>query len=180
MIPAERVDDLREQGWSLVEDRHRNAWRRVVASPHPKEIVEAEAIATMVQERIVVIASGGGGIPVVQQPDGRLAGVEAVVDKDLASALLAVDVGADGLVILTDVDHVKLGFDTPEERTIDQMTVAEAQRYLEAGEFGSGSMAPKVDAVARFVAKTGKTGIITSIDRAHDALEEGAGTVIVP
>jgi carbamate kinase len=180
MIPADRVDDLKEQGWSLVEDRHRNAWRRVVASPHPKEIIEAEAIATMVEQRIVVIAAGGGGIPVVQSEDGTLSGVEAVVDKDLASALLAVDVRADGLVILTDVDHVKLAYDTAQESPIESMTVAEARGYLDAGEFGAGSMAPKVDAVARFVARTGKTGIITSIDRAESALEEGAGTVIVP
>ncbi|MGH2808961.1 MAG: carbamate kinase [Actinomycetota bacterium] len=180
MIPADRVEALQAQGWSLVEDRHRNAWRRVVPSPYPKEIVEAEAIAAMVEQRIAVIAAGGGGIPVVQREDGTLTGVEAVVDKDLASALLAVDVRADGLVILTDVAHVKLGFDTPQERAIDSMTVAEARRYLEAGEFGTGSMAPKVDAVARFVARTGKTGIITSIDRAEAALDEGAGTVIVP
>ena len=180
MIPAARVDELRARGWTLVEDTHRNAWRRVVASPTPTEIIEAVAIQALVRERIVVVASGGGGVPVVQGDDGRLEGIEAVVDKDLASALLAADLGADALLILTDVDHVMLGYDTADERPIDTMTVAEARSYIDAGEFGPGSMRPKVEAVARFVAATGRTGVITSIGRVAVALDEGVGTHVVP
>jgi carbamate kinase len=179
MIPAERVDELIEQGWALVEDAHRHAWRRVVASPDPKEILEAAAIETLVRDRVVVVASGGGGIPVVQRDDGSLQGVEAVVDKDLASALLAADLGADALLILTDVEKVLLGYDSDSERPIDSMTVAEARRYIDAGEFGPGSMKPKVEAVCRFVEATSKPGVITSIHHAETALDEGAGTHIV-
>ena len=179
MIPAARVDELVEQGWALVEDTHRHAWRRVVPSPDPKEIIEAAAIQALVRDRVAVIASGGGGIPVVQRDDGTLEGVGAVVDKDLASALLAGDLGADALLILTDVEKVMLGYDTPNERPIDSMTVAEARRHIDAGEFGPGSMKPKVEAVCRFVEATSRTGVITSIQHAEVALEEGVGTHIV-
>ena len=179
MIPAERVGALREQGWVLAEDRHRRAYRRVVASPHPLEIVEAAAIKALVDEGVVVVAGGGGGVPVVVTPEGGLAGIPAVVDKDLAAALLAADLGADALLVLTNVPAVMLGYDTPNEREVGEMSVADAKAHLEAGEFGAGSMAPKVEAVYRFVQATGRTGIITSIELATDALAGRAGTRIV-
>ena len=179
MIPAERVDALQTQGWTLAEDPHRGGFRRVVASPHPHEVIEAAAIAALVRDGVVVVAGGGGGIPVTQGEDGSLRGVPAVIDKDLASALLAVDVGADALLVLTNVDSVMLDYDAPAERPIAEMSVAEAKEHLAAGQFGTGSMAPKVEAVYRFVQATGKPGIITSVERAADALAGSAGTRIV-
>jgi carbamate kinase len=178
-VSAALVGALEERGWALVEDPGRGGWRRVVPSPEPVEIVEAEAVRALVATGVTVIAGGGGGIPVVQRGDGTLIGVPAVVDKDLASALLAADLGAAGLVILTDVPHVSLGFGTPEERAVDRMSVADARAYLRAGEFPAGSMGPKVEAVCRFVEASGGTGVITSIERCEDAVQGRAGTLIV-
>lgn len=180
MIPVERAEDLRARGWVLVEDRHRGSWRRVVASPDPKEIVEAAAIKALVQDGVIVIAAGGGGIPVVQSDDGTLAGRPAVVDKDLASSLLAADLGADVLLILTDVERAAIGFDTPQERHLGSISAPEARGYLDAGEFPKGSMGPKVEAVCRFVEATGGLGVITSIEVCERALEDGVGTRITP
>lgn len=180
MIRPERVDELREQGWEVAEDRHRGGFRRVVASPYPQEIVEAGAIKTLVDDGVVVVAAGGGGVPVVATADGELRGVPAVVDKDLASALLASDLAADALVVLTNVDGVMLDYDGPGERLLSSLTVGEAKEYLAAGEFGAGSMAPKVEAVYRFVEATARPGIICSIDSAGAALAGGAGTRILP
>ena len=174
-IAAEEVAEFEAKGWTLVEDRHRHAWRRVVPSPDPKEIVEADAIRRLVADGIIAVAVGGGGIPVVHAPDGTLEGVAAVVDKDLASALLATDLQADALVILTDVDRVRLGYDTDNETPIDSMSIAEAQGYLEAGEFAPGSMAPKVQSLCRFAATDG-VAIVTTVDRAAAALAGKAGT----
>jgi carbamate kinase len=176
-----KLEELRAQGWTLVEDKRRDGWRRVVASPDPLEIVEAGAIATMVEDGIVVIAAGGGGIPVAHDADEfSLSGVSAVVDKDLASALLATDLKADGFVILTDVDHVKLGYSTPQERSITEMTVAEARGYMAEGEFPAGSMGPKIEAVCRYVEATGRSGSIGPLPEVAGALTEGFGTRIVP
>ncbi|MFN2388864.1 MAG: carbamate kinase [Actinomycetota bacterium] len=180
MIPAEQVEELQALGWQLKEDRVRSGWRRVVASPDPKEIVEAEAIRSLVQQGIVVIAAGGGGIPVVQRPSGELAGVGAVVDKDLASALLASDLEADALLILTDVEHVAVGYGSPAERPIESLTVAEARAHQATGEFAPGSMAPKVEALCRFVERTGNVGLIAAIAQAEHALSGSTGTRIVP
>jgi carbamate kinase len=180
VIPIDRVDELRAAGWFLVEDRHRGGWRRVVASPDPKEIVEGAAIKALVEDGVVVIAAGGGGIPVVQSGDGTLTGRSAVVDKDLASSLLATDLGADALLILTDVDHVAVGFGTPEQQPLRSVSVADTRRHLEAGEFPPGSMGPKVEAVCRFVESTGGLGVITSIDACERALDEEAGTRVTP
>ncbi|MFN2586640.1 MAG: carbamate kinase [Actinomycetota bacterium] len=119
-VPPERVPGLRERGWTLVEDQHHGGWRRVVASPDPVEIVEAEAVRALVTAGVTVVAAGGGGIPVVQTEEGALRGAAAVVDKDLAAALLASDLRAAGLVILTDVAHVSLGFGTERERPVDR------------------------------------------------------------
>jgi carbamate kinase len=178
MIPAERVDALRALGWALTEDTHRGGWRRVVASPDPQEIVEAAAIRALVDDGAVVIAAGGGGIPVVATETG-LSGVAAVVDKDLASALVATDLGADALLILTDVDRVRVGYGSPDERPIDAMTIAEARSLLDGGEFPAGTMGPKVEALCRYVEATGKLGAIASIEDCERALTGEAGTRVV-
>lgn len=178
MIPEHRVEELKRRGWALVKDERRGAWRRVVASPDPKEVVEAAAIKTLVEDGVIVVGAGGGGIPVVQERTGILSGVSAVVDKDLASAMLAADLGADALLILTDVDRVALDYGTPEERQLDRMSVDEARSHLAAGQFPPGSMGPKVEALCRFVEATGSRGAIASIEGAESALNGGGGTVI--
>jgi carbamate kinase len=178
-IPDERSEESRSRGWTLAPDRRRGGWRRVVASPEPREIVEAGAIRALVDARVVVVATGGGGVPVVMGDDG-LRGVAAVVDKDLASALLAIDLRAGALILLTDVDHVFSGYGTPSEEPLYEITVARARGLLGAGEFPAGSMGPKVEALCRFVEQTGGLGVITSIDLADRALEPGIGTTIVP
>lgn len=180
VIPPERTDVMREMGWVLVEDRGRNGYRRVVASPEPKEIIEATAIKAMVDEGVVVIAGGGGGVPVVAAEDGDLHGVPAVVDKDYVAALLASDLDADGLLVLTNVHAVSLDYDQPSERPVDEMTVAEARAHRASGQFAAGSMGPKVEAVCRFVEETGRAGVITSIERAAAALDRTAGTRVTP
>ena len=154
-------------------------WRRVVPSPDPKRNIDAEAIKRMVDAGIVVIASGGGGIPVVLDPDGHRRGVEAVIDKDLAGEKLAEVVDADTLLILTDVEKVKLNFGKPNEKAIGHMTVPEAKRYLAEGHFLAGSMGPKVKACIRFLEWGGERAIISSLDKVTEALEGKTGTEIV-
>jgi carbamate kinase len=178
MLTDAQVDEARRRGWSLREDKARRGWRRVVASPDPMEIVEASAISAMVAEGVVVVAAGGGGVPVIQDERGRLSGVPAVVDKDLASALLATDLRADALLILTDVERVSLDYGGPNERALEELSVEDARRLLAEGEFPAGSMGPKVEALCRFVQATGKTAVITSIDKCEMALEGGTGTRI--
>jgi carbamate kinase len=180
LIDPARADEARAQGWLLVEDRHRHGFRRVVASPDPKEIVEAAAIAALVEDGVLVVAAGGGGIPVVHPEEGGLSGVAAVVDKDLASSLLASDLRADLLLILTDVDHVMRGYDTDAESPIETIDVAGARADLDAGEFPPGSMGPKVEAACRFVEARGRAAIITSIASAEGAVRGDAGTRVVP
>lgn len=165
-----------EKGYHVREDAGRG-WRRVVPSPDPIEIFEKEAIRQLVEARSIVIASGGGGIPVVKEGE-KLVGVDAVIDKDLAGERLAVDVEAKIFLILTDVDEVKLNYKTPQERGISHMTVEEAKRYREEGHFAKGSMEPKVRAAIRFIEAGGEKAIITSLDKAVDALEGNAGTTI--
>ena len=179
MIPDERAGALEAQGWTLARDARRGAWRRVVASPEPREIVEAAAIAAMVADGVIVVACGGGGVPVVQDDKGDVHGVAAVVDKDLASSMLARDLKADGLMILTDIDRVRLDYGTAAERPVDEMTVAEARRWLDDGQFPAGSMGPKVRAVARFVEATEGFGAIASIEGCEAAARGEAGTRIV-
>jgi carbamate kinase len=180
MIPHEKLEEAKARGWTLLEDKHRHGWRRLVASPDPKEIVEAGAIKTLVEDGVIVIGAGGGGIPVFQGVDGILTGCPAVVDKDLASALLAIDVGADALLILTDVETVMFDLDGPNERPLREMTLSQARGLLAEGQFPAGSMGPKVEALCRFVEATGRSGAITSIERSEDALRGDAGTAIVP
>lgn len=179
VIDEVHADILRRHGWQLAEDKRRGGWRRVVASPDPKEIVEASAIKSLVDDGVVVVAAGGGGVPVVTTNDG-LSGIAAVVDKDLASALLASDLGADALAILTDVERVFLGYGSDDERPLEEMTVADARGYLETGEFPAGSMGPKVEALVRYVAATEGHGVIGSIARSADALAGRSGTRVVP
>ncbi|MBD3784868.1 MAG: hypothetical protein IE926_18280, partial [Micrococcales bacterium] len=133
-----------------------------------------------VADRYVVVTAGGGGIPVVRQPDGRLHGVEAVIDKDLTAALLARSLDADVLVIATDVDHAKVGFGTPAERDLGRVRLSELRDIAAAGEFASGSMGPKVEAVTRFVAAGGPRGVITSLTHITDAVDGSFGTVVEP
>ena len=158
----------------------RRQFRRVVPSPDPIRIVEAELIAALVETGAVVIASGGGGIPVVDDGTGRIAGVDAVIDKDLAAERLAEAVGADALLVLTNVESVKLNFGKSNESGLREVTVSEAKKYLAAGQFGAGSMGPKVLACIRFLEWGGKVGAISSLERATDVLEGVAGTRIVP
>ena len=147
-------------------------------SPVPKRIIEGGAIRKMVDLGMIVIASGGGGIPVIQCEGGGWEGVDAVIDKDRAGEVLAEEVGAEVLMILTDVDYVKLDYGKPSERTVGDMTVSQAKKYSEEGHFLPGSMGPKVGACIAFVEHGGKKAIITSLSRAADALEGKAGTTI--
>jgi carbamate kinase len=162
------------------EDRGEKGWRRVVASPEPREIVDAPVVKTLVDDGYVVVANGGGGIPVVRGADGRLRGVEAVIDKDLGAALLAHTVDADVLVIATDVDHAMLGYGTAKARPIEAVTVSEMRAHLERDEFASGSMGPKVEAVCRFVESSARPGIITSLGAIVEAVEQRTGTIVIP
>ena len=168
------------EGWNVVEDAGRG-WRRVVASPQPKRIVEIDAIRHLLEAGMVVITVGGGGIPVVADEDGNLEGVAAVIDKDLASALLANDLDADLLLISTAVEKVALDYGTPNQRDIDEMTVAEAKAYLAEGtHFAKGSMAPKIQAGVQYLEDGGKLVIITDPPHIRDAVNGTTGTRIVP
>jgi carbamate kinase len=176
---AERERPLLEQKGYVLKRVGKGAkpWRRVVASPQPKEIVEIESIKALIAAGAIVIACGGGGVPVVRE-DGRWRGVEAVIDKDLASALLAEELGAEILLILTDVDRVALFFGTPQQVFLDRLSVSEARKYLLEGHFPPGSMGPKIEAAVRFVEGRGERAYITSLERAVEALEGRAGTEI--
>jgi len=173
---AQRRD---RDGWDVVEDAGRG-WRRVVASPAPLRIVEEEAIRSLVEDGFVVVAAGGGGIPVVADAEGNLTGVAAVIDKDLACALLATRIGAELLLITTAVEQVALDFGTPDQRGIDRMTLAEAkERLAEGRHFAGGSMAPKIEAVIQFLEQGGTTALITNPDNVERALAGETGTWIV-
>jgi carbamate kinase len=174
---AEEVDELRARGWDVKEDRGRG-WRRVVPSPDPIGIVEQEEIVTLLRSGAVVISGGGGGIPIKRSACGELEGVEGVIDKDLASSVIGLAVGASELFILTEVEHVMLGFGTPEAKPIKRMTVQEAREHHAAGEFPPGSMGPKVDAACRFLEGGGGRALITDIFRLADAIEGRTGTWI--
>jgi carbamate kinase len=159
------------------EDRGAKGWRRVVASPEPLEVLDAPAVRALVDAGLIVVAAGGGGIPVVRR-DGRIAGIEAVIDKDLAAAVLARAVSARVLVIATDVEHAAVAFGTPQERPIGAVTTRELRELAAAGHFASGSMGPKVEAAIRFVEAGGHRAVITSLDRIADAVDGRAGTVV--
>ena len=178
-LPAEEAEVLVEHGETW-EDRGAKGWRRVVASPEPLEIVDAPAVHALVEAGFVVVANGGGGIPVVRDADGTLTGVEAVIDKDLGAALLARTVAADVLVIATDVPNAVLRWGTPEAEPVGRITVGELRGLAREGHFASGSMGPKVDAACRFVENGGSRAVITSLDRIVDAITGDGGTVVVP
>ena len=154
-------------------------FRRVVPSPEPVRIIESEAVSEMLRGSSIVIAGGGGGIPVVERRAGEYDGIDAVIDKDLCAEKLAEAVGADVLLILTNVDRVKAYFGTPDERSLDRITVSEARRLLAEGQFPAGSMGPKVTACARFVEHGGEVGIIAALGDSLSALEGSAGTRVV-
>ena len=176
----EQVKELEEtRGWILKEDPGRG-FRRVVPSPIPKAIVEKDIIKLLVDNGVVVIAAGGGGIPVYKEASGWLEGADGVIDKDLASAVLANDIKADELIILTGVDHVAINFNKPEQRNLETVTVGEIESYLNQGQFPKGSMEPKVSAAINFIRNGGKKVIITSIDNVLNAIENNSGTIIIP
>lgn len=166
-----------ELGWNIIEDAGRG-FRQVVASPMPIDIIPASTIKQLVDDNQIVIACGGGGIPVVREADGTLEGVDAVIDKDFASALLAEKIGAEFLVILTGVDKVAINYGKPNQIALDELTADQAQKYYDEGQFPKGSMGPKILAAIGFVKNGGSKVIITSIERIADAFAGKTGTII--
>jgi carbamate kinase len=172
-----RADEMQ---WSVVEDAGRG-WRRVVASPLPKKVVELDAVRTLLGSGVIVITVGGGGIPVIQDEHGNYQGVAAVIDKDFASSLLAQQIKADLFLISTAVEKVALNYGKPDQKWLDRMTMAEAKHYLEEGvHFAKGSMAPKIQAIIWFLQDGGKQAIITNPENIGRALRGETGTLIVP
>ncbi|MBI3177086.1 MAG: carbamate kinase [Chloroflexi bacterium] len=168
-----------EEGWNVVEDAGRG-WRRVVASPLPKQIVERAAIETLIGSGFTVVAVGGGGIPVVESDQGDLQGVEAVIDKDYASGLLANSIQADLFVISTAVEKVAINYNKPGQQWLDRMTLAEARQHLAEGQFAKGSMGPKIQAVIWYLERGGKEALVTNPENIERALAGQTGTRIVP
>ncbi|MBN2117376.1 MAG: carbamate kinase [Anaerolineales bacterium] len=169
-----------ELGWNVVEDAGRG-WRRVIASPLPKEVVELEPVRTLIGAGVVVITVGGGGIPVIDMGEREFRGIAAVIDKDFASSLLAQLINADLFLISTAVEKVALNFGKPDQRWIDRMTLSEAKAYLSEGmHFAKGSMAPKIQAIVWYLEAGGKQAIITNPENIGRALRGETGTLIVP
>ncbi len=180
MDEAEAKRREKDMKWNVVEDAGRG-WRRVVASPLPKEIVEIEAIKALINAGVIVISTGGGGIPVIRNDAGNLEGVAAVIDKDFGSSLLANNVGADLFVISTAVEKVALNFGKPDQKWLDKLTVSEAKKYLAEGtHFAKGSMAPKIQAIIRFLEGGGKRALITNPENIGRALKSETGTWVLP
>lgn len=167
----------RERGWKVAEDSGRG-WRRFVASPRPLRVVEADIIKKLSDMGVIVIAAGGGGVPVVENPDSTLRGVDAVIDKDLATSALAKEIGAEVFINLTQIEMVYINFGKPGRKGIPRMGVKEAKKYLEDGEFLPGSMKPKIEAAIEFLEAGGKEVIITTPELVEDAMEGRAGTRI--
>jgi carbamate kinase len=165
--------------WAMVSDAGRG-WRRVVASPEPKEIVEMKVIQNLIEKDYCVVASGGGGIPVFRDKDGYLKGVDSVIDKDFASSLLASSIGVDTLIISTGVPKVCVNFKKPDQKELDRVTVDELTRYAAEGHFLPGSMLPKIKAVMRFIKNGGKSAIITTPELLGEAIEGRNGTHVTP
>lgn len=180
MDESEALRRQQEMDWQVVEDAGRG-WRRVVASPIPKEVVELETVQTLVNAGVVVITVGGGGIPVIETEGGEYHGVAAVIDKDFASSLLARDIKADLFLISTAVEKVALNFGKPDQKMINRMTLSEAKQYLAEGvHFAKGSMAPKIQAIIWFLEAGGKQAIITNPENIGRALRGETGTLIEP
>lgn len=167
------------EGWQVVEDSGRG-WRRVVASPKPLDIIEISAIRSMMKRGFIVVAGGGGGIPVVRNSQGELRGINAVIDKDLASSLLASKVSADLLIISTGVEQVALNYNKPDQRQLPYLTLAEAKQYQAEGHFAAGSMGPKIQAVIQFIEMGGPQALITDPPNLSRAINHETGTWITP
>jgi len=167
-----------DEGWSVVEDAGRG-WRRVVPSPIPVKIVEAPAIKTLIDAGFTVVGVGGGGIPVIENEKGELMGVEAVIDKDFGSSVLASLINADLFVISTAVEKVAINFNKPDQQWLDRITVSEARKYMAEGHFAKGSMLPKIQAILLFLEKGGKEALITNPENIGRALKGETGTWIV-
>jgi carbamate kinase len=178
-LDEETARERMAQGQDFVEDAGRG-WRRVVPSPLPEHIIEVEAINTLIEKGFTVIGVGGGGIPVIEKENGNLRGVEAVIDKDFASGLLANLIDADLLLISTAVEKVALNFNKPNQTWLDEMTVAEAEQYIEEGHFAPGSMLPKIQAIVKFLKEGGEKALITDPANIERALKGETGTWIVP
>lgn len=178
--PAE-VDKIKKANpaWKLVEDSGRG-FRRVVASPKPVEIIEQKSISTLIDQGFCVITAGGGGIPVYEKENGDLEGIDAVIDKDFATADLAFNLNADLLIISTGVDHVSINFGSKNEKKLDKISLAEIKKHMNDGHFASGSMLPKIQAIVSFLEKGGKQAIITHPNRLKEAITGEAGTHIFP
>ena len=175
---AKACDLAARNGWVIAEDSGRG-WRRLVASPQPIRFLEQDAIKTLVHAGFLVVAAGGGGIPMIEGPDGGLRGVEAVIDKDFASALLATTLEADLLCITTGVERVAVNFGQPEQRSLDVIDADEARRHLADGQFPAGSMGPKIEAALQYLEAGGQEVLITSPDRLADALDGTTGTRVI-
>ncbi len=179
MDEATAKERARQEGWTVIEDANRG-WRRVVASPAPVRIVEADVIEALIRDGFVVVGVGGGGIPVIEDERGRLKGVAAVIDKDHSSALLANMIGADLFLISTAVEQVALNFGKPDQRWLGKLTLEEAKKYQDEGHFAKGSMGPKIAAAISFLERGGKQAIITNPENIPRALMGETGTLIVP
>lgn len=176
-MTKEEADELTDKGYYVIEDAGRG-YRRVIASPKPVEIVEIETIRTLMNQGVIVIAGGGGGIPVVARGN-HLSGAGAVIDKDYASCMLAKEVDADYFIILTAVEKVAINFHTPDEQWLDTLTVSEAKSYVQQGHFAPGSMKPKVEAAIDFAeSKAGRIALITLLEKAKEGIEGQTGTTI--
>lgn len=169
------ASEMQKQGKHMVEDAGRG-WRHVVPSPIPRRVVESPTIRQLIDLGVIVIACGGGGMPVYIEDDGTFEGIDGVVDKDRASSVLAREIEADELIVLTEVDKVALNYNKPDQVDLDTLTVAQARAYLAEGHFHKGSMGPKVEAVCDFLEGGGKRAIIASLDKAYEALHGRAGT----
>ncbi len=177
MDEAEAKRRAKEDGWIVVEDAGRG-WRRVVASPKPVDIVEVDAIKALVNAGIVVVGVGGGGIPVIRKENGDLEGMEAVIDKDFGSSLLATMIGADLFVISTAVEKVAINFNKPNVQWLDHLTLAQAKQYIEEGHFAKGSMLPKIQAIIKFLENGGQKALITNPENIGRAIKGETGTWI--
>lgn len=178
-LTEEQARQFETEGWQVMEDAGRG-WRRVIASPEPLEIIEQGAIRTMIRANYIVVACGGGGIPVIRNPKGELRGIAAVIDKDRASSLLAQILLADLFIISTGVEKVALHFNTPQQRDLDSITLSEARQFLAEGHFAAGSMQPKIEAVIRFMERGGPRALITNPPNIRRALHGDTGTWILP
>jgi len=170
---------MEREGWTMVEDAGRG-WRRVVPSPIPKEIIEREAIDTLIKSGFIVVAVGGGGIPVMRNNEGKLSGIEAVIDKDFASSLLATELQADLLLISTAVEKAAINFKKPNQRDLDRVTLSEAKQYYNEGHFAKGSMGPKIQASINYMERGGRAALITMPETIGKALSGQTGTWIIP